>query len=262
VQGDAFIKTCSDKSVKSAQAHVSLGSIAKSRLYFPPLSEQRKIAEILKTWDEAIETAEAELKTKQERKRWLMEKSLMGLHQKSGNSDTRIKHVKLGEICNPQQWATISKGQMTSSGVPVYGANSFIGYYSEANHINDVIAVSCRGSCGEVALVLGPSYVTGNSMCLDDLNTSLVNIFWLYQFLKIRGFRDIISGSAQPQIIRKDVVKVKIPLPPLAEQTKIAEFLQSADTDIELINQRLESFRSQKRGLMQKLLTGEILVAA
>ena len=241
---------------------LSVGDVKDIKIPLPPLPEQRKIAEILRTWDEAIETAEAELKAKQERKRWLMEKSLMGLHQKSENPESRIKHVKLGEICNPQQWATISKGQMTSSGVPVYGANSFIGYYSEANHTNDVIAVSCRGSCGEVALVSGPSYVTGNSMCLDDLDLSSVNIFWFYQFLKIRGFRDIISGSAQPQIIRKDVVKVKVPLPPISQQNKIAEILLGADTEIETINNRIETIRAQKRGLMQKLLTGDIRVAA
>ncbi len=226
----------------------------------PSLAEQRKIAEILRTWDEAIETAEAELRAKQERKRGLMIKCLGPAIEARGVNGWRT--VRLGEICNPQQWATIVQSQMTETGIPVYGANSYIGFFSEANHEDDVIAVSCRGSCGEVAFVSGPSYVTGNSMCLDDLSSEKVNIYWLYQCLKLRGFRDIISGSAQPQIIRKDVIKVKISLPPLPAQEKTAEVLLSADHDIETINNRIESLRTQKRGLMQKLLTGEVRVAA
>lgn len=244
----------------SSVMHLYKDDVGSIKIPLPPLAEQRKIAEILRTWDEAIETAEAELKAKQERKRGLMIKCLGPAIEARGVNGWRT--VRLGEICNPQQWATIVQSQMTETGIPVYGANSYIGFFSEANHEDDVIAVSCRGSCGEVAFVSGPSYVTGNSMCLDDLSSEKVNIYWLYQCLKLRGFRDIISGSAQPQIIRKDVIKVKISLPPLPAQEKTAEVLLSADHDIETINNRIESLRTQKRGLMQKLLTGEVRVAA
>jgi type I restriction enzyme S subunit len=161
--------------------------------------------------------------------------------------------VRLGDICNPQQWPTISQAQMSAKGVPVYGANSFIGYYGEANHQDDVIAVSCRGSCGEVAYVKGPSYVTGNSMCLDELNEREVSKIWLCQLLKLRGFRDIISGSAQPQIIRKDLVKVKIHLPPLSEQRKIAEILRTWDEAIETAEAELKAKQERKRWLMDRL---------
>lgn len=161
--------------------------------------------------------------------------------------------VRLGDVCNPQQWPTISQTQMTANGVPVYGANSFIGYYRVANHQDDVIAVSCRGSCGEVAYVEGPSYVTGNSMCLDDLKEREVSKVWLYQLLKLRGFRDIISGSAQPQIIRKDLVKLKIPLPPLAEQRKIAEILRTWDEAIETAEAELSRLKERLVSLIAKL---------
>ena len=240
--------------------HLYGSDMAKLLVQLPPFAEQQRIAEILRTWDDAIEAAEAELKAKQERKRGLMLKCLAPAIEGKGANGWPT--VTLGEICNPQQWTTISQSQMTATGVPVYGANSFIGFFDEANHENDVIAVSCRGSCGEVAFVKGPSYVTGNSMCLDDINNKLADIYWLYQCLKLRGFRDIISGSAQPQIIRKDVIKVKLSLPPLPAQIKSAEVLLSADHDIKTINYRIEALRTQKRGLMQKLLTGEVRVAA
>lgn len=165
--------------------------------------------------------------------------------------------VQLGDICKPQQWATIGSSELTESGFRVHGANCFIGYYSEANHTSDVVAVSCRGeNTGNVIYIPGPSYVTGNAMCLDDLDESKADARWLCEFLKLRGLRDIISGSAQPQIIQKDLARVKIALPPLAEQRKIAEILRTWDEAIETAEAELKAKQQRKRWLMDKLLVG------
>ena len=66
----------------------------------PPLAEQRKIAEILRTWDEAIEAAEAELKAKQERKRWLTRKFFSPSLMSAGVENTKNEWPKrpLGEL--------------------------------------------------------------------------------------------------------------------------------------------------------------------
>jgi type I restriction enzyme S subunit len=163
--------------------------------------------------------------------------------------------VQLGEICKPQQWATIGSNELTETGYRVHGANCFIGYYSEANHMRDVVAVSCRGeNTGNVIYIPGPSYVTGNAMCLDDLDESKADARWLCEFLKLRGLRDIISGSAQPQIIQKDLSRVKIALPPLAEQRKIAEILRTWDEAIETAEAELKAKQERKRWLMEALI--------
>lgn len=163
--------------------------------------------------------------------------------------------VQLGDICKPQQWATIGSSELTEAGYRVHGANCFIGYYSEANHTSDVVAVSCRGeNTGNVIYIPGPSYVTGNAMCLDDLDESKADARWLCEFLKLRGLRDIISGSAQPQIIQKDLARVKIALPPLAEQRKIAEILRTWDEAIEAAEAELNAKQERKRWLMDKLI--------
>ena len=110
--------------------------------------------------------------------------------------------ISIGDVCRPTQWTTIPGSALLDSGFPVYGANGLIGYYNEYNHENPVIAVTCRGAtCGEINWVPEKSYVTGNSMCLDDLNQSIVLQHFLYQKLKYTGVKEIISGSAQPQII-------------------------------------------------------------
>ncbi|WP_418679371.1 restriction endonuclease subunit S [Alistipes putredinis] len=65
------------------------------------------------------------------------------------------------------------------------------------------------------------------------------------------------SGSGQPQIVRQPLLKFELRIPPLKEQTAIAEVLTAADREIDLAKEKLERLRRQKRGLMQQLLTGK-----
>ena len=55
-------------------------------------------------------------------------------------------------------------------------------------------------------------------------------------------------------------MRLKIALPPLPEQRRIAAVLNTADREIDLLEQQLAALREQKKGLMQKLLTGQIRV--
>ena len=130
----------------------------------------------------------------------------------------------LGDICTPQQWTTISSSDLVEQGYSVYGANGFIGYYSEFNHEFETVAVTCRGStCGEVSLIPPRSYITGNSMCLDGIDGSKISYRFVYQILQGRGLKDIISGSAQPQIVGNAIKKLEILLPGHKEQRRIAD---------------------------------------
>lgn len=141
-----------------------------------------------------------------------------------------VTEYKLIEICRPRQWKTISTTALTSTGYPVYGANGVIGYYTEYNHETSTILITCRGAtCGTINVCEPFSYVTGNAMALDDLDTSKVDQDYLVHLLRFRGFADVISGSAQPQITGEGLKKVKLSFPPLHEQRRIATILDKAD---------------------------------
>ena len=142
---------------------------------------------------------------------------------------TKWEEVNLTDICRPKQWKTISMTSMIETGYPVYGANGKIGFYSEYNHEEPTLLVTCRGAtCGELNICEAFSYVTGNSMALDSLDKNVDQQF-LYYALKKRGFDDVISGTAQPQITREGLAYVKIPIPSLAEQKRIAVQLAKVD---------------------------------
>ena len=240
----------------SALQEISLGELRKASILLPPLPEQKKIAAILSTWDRAIEGTEKLLANSQQQKKALMQQLLTGKKRLSGFTG-EWRNIALAACCKPQQWATISSKDLTFSGFPVYGANGFIGYFSEYNHQNDTVTVTCRGStCGTVSLIKGPSYITGNSMCLDQVKKDCSHIY-LYYYLNHRGLKDIISGSAQPQIVGKAIQKVSVRLPSFPEQKAIAAVLTTADEEITALESDLSRLRQEKKALMQQLLTGK-----
>jgi type I restriction enzyme S subunit len=137
---------------------------------------------------------------------------------------------QLVEICNPKQWPTISAAELTTDGYPVYGANGQIGFYHSYNHEEPTILITCRGAtCGTLNISPPRAYVTGNAMALDNPNPYIINFKFLYYALLNRGVDDTITGAAQPQITRSNLSRVSLPVPPLAEQKRIATLLDKAD---------------------------------
>lgn len=138
--------------------------------------------------------------------------------------------VKLDSICRPKQWKTIATSQLIHEGYPVYGANGKIGFYSKYTHEKPTVMITCRGAtCGNIHISEAKSYINGNAMALDAVDENVVDLSYLKYCLESRGLKDIISGSAQPQITRQGLSSVKIPLPPLKTQKQIAVILEKAD---------------------------------
>ena len=95
---------------------------------------------------------------------------------------------KLTDICNPKQWKTMPTSELLEWGYPVYGANGVIGFYKEYNHAYPTIAITCRGAtCGTVNLTQPKSYITGNAMCLEDVDDS-IELFYLYYAMQADGY--------------------------------------------------------------------------
>ena len=161
-----------------------------------------------------------------------------------------LKSVPLMDICRPKQWKTISTPDLTETGFPVYGANGKIGFYSEYTHEYSTLMITCRGAtCGTVNISEPKSYINGNAMAFDELRTDLVDLKYLFYFLKKRGFDDVISGSAQPQITRQGLASVLVDLPPLETQKHIARVLEQADQ----LRKQAQQMESELNQLAQSL---------
>jgi len=142
---------------------------------------------------------------------------------------TRWPMVQIHEISRPKQWNTIKATEMSETGYPVYGANGVIGHYHSYNHTEPTILIGCRGTCGVVNVSVPRSWVTGNAMALDDLDTDRVDLRYLVHALQADGLQAAVTGSSQPQITQASLKRVHIPLPPIPEQRRIAATLDAAE---------------------------------
>ena len=105
----------------------------------------------------------------------------------------------------------------------VYGANGIIGKYTNFNHKQSEVLMTCRGAtCGTINVSLPFSWINGNAMVIHPKNTDIFNSqkFLVYA-LKSIDLSNVITGCAQPQITRQSLSPVKIPIPPLSEQERI-----------------------------------------
>ena len=232
-------------------------------LLLPPPGEQRKIAAILSAVDDAIEATQAVIEQLQVVKKAMIAELLThGLphHAALGPSPSSWAVRKLPEVCRPRQWPTISKDQFTAEGYPVFGANGQIGWFSSFNHEMPTIAITCRGAtCGSINVTPPRSYVTGNAMCLDDLDPR-VDIRFLAAYLEYVGVQRAITGSAQPQITRESLAAIEVEIPPIEEQAAIAGVLVSVDALIASENGLAQAARDVKAGLVHTLLSGAVRV--
>jgi len=226
---------------------ISGKDISDINVTLPPLPEQKKIAEILSGIDCLIGIHSA-----RQRK---MSNLLMGTRE-SIFANMNGEQVSLGQLCNPKQWQTISTNQITKTGYPVYGANGQIGFYSSYNHKDPVLAITCRGAtCGNLTLIPGFSYVTGNSMCLDNLRED-ISIQYLYHFLTWRGLKDVICGSAQPQITRAPLQAVQVILPTNQRQNQVVQVLAAITIAHDRQMQVIAKLENLKKAVASDLLTG------
>lgn len=171
--------------------------------------------------------------------------------------------VFLTDIVTPKQWKTISTKELLDSGYIVYGANGKIGFYNEYTHKEPTIMITCRGAtCGNLHISEPYSYINGNAMALDNLKEEYIDQKYLFNALKNIGFKDVITGSAQPQITRLSLGEYKLPLAPLSEQTHLATLLDELTTRVQKIQESLnripELLKTFRQSVLARAVSGEL----
>ena len=267
---------------------LTVPQVASYKVLVPPLPEQEKIAEILSCWDDAIEQLTDLIAEKKQQKRSLMQRLLTGKQRLPGFYKP-WKNVKLGDV-----------GKITSAGVDkkiiegekkvrllnymdVY-RNTFItdNTFSMVVSAPDKKIINCNLNKGDI-------FFTPSSETRGDIAHSAVVVedikdaVYSYHIVRLRLTQNmdlcfsgyifdiesfykqaycLCEGSGQRYVLTQDYFRnmcVYIPSD-ISEQKAIANVLMTADTEIDQLNKKLDVLKEQKKGLMQKLLTGQIMV--
>lgn len=142
--------------------------------------------------------------------------------------------------------------------IPYYGASGIIDWINDYIFDEDIILLGEDGEnlkSRNVPLafkVTGKCWVNNHAHVLKPKKD---NIDFVTEILESKDYTPYVIGSAQPKLTQAECRKIKIQVPPLKEQEKIAEILSTVDSQIDDTEKLIEKSKELKKGLMQKLLT-------
>ncbi|UTW50188.1 restriction endonuclease subunit S [bacterium SCSIO 12827] len=254
--------------------NLSQNTLSQFCFSLPPLPEQCKIAEILRTWDEAIEKLEA-LRAAKERQLAGYTQQLMG---RGGVFLERWEMRPLSSI------STRIRRQNGGDDHPVMTISAKSGFLMQSDKFSRDMAG--RSVDRYIVLHQGEfAYNKGNSLtapygCIFKLDRPSALVPFVYFCFALKpeldhGFYEhlLAAGALNHQLSRlinsgvrndgllnlnaEDFFGCRVPVPPLNEQRQIGRALTAMKDELNLLDKQIETLTRQKRGLMQKLLTGE-----
>jgi len=237
----------------------------------PPLKERQEIIKRLSTWDRAIEQVDALIEQKRERLHGLRQRLLTG-EVRFPEFDEPWREVRLDDVT--RELRDRNEGQY---GIDhVYGIKNDEGLTSDTDRDassdlskykvipQDAFAYNpMRLDVGSIGRLVdeGPALVSKDYIAFecdrDHLEPAYLDHYrethrWEH-FVETAG-----SGSVRVRIYYRHLKRMELNLPPLPEQRKIAETLEAAKTEINLLKEKRDALQYQKKGLMQRLLTGAV----
>lgn len=272
----------------NATKFINKGQMGKILVPVPPLKEQQKIASILSTVDEQIDETEQLIVKTKELKKGLMQQLLT-----KGIGHTEFKQTELGEI--PIDWevttlndvldirdGTHDSPKYVDEGIPFVTSKNLkngkldfsdISYITEDDHNkfsnrshveNGDILFGMIGTVGNPIIVDLPFEISIKNVALIKFSESkMINKFvieYLNSNFVLDQFKKFSNGGVQKFIALGMIRKLKIIVPKIEEQQKIAQILSTVDEQIEVYEQEKAKYEELKKGLMQQLLTGQIRV--
>ncbi|MEW5798680.1 MAG: restriction endonuclease subunit S [Bacteroidota bacterium] len=242
----------------------------------PPLPEQKAIAAVLSTWDTAIETTQKLIEQKERRKKALMQQLLSDKKRLKG-FDGKWKEVRLGDITKK-----ISRRNKELLDAKVYSVTNTNGFVLQSEHFEREIAgedLSNYKIIKKHEFAYNPARVNVGSLAYFENEVGLISSLYvcfktngevldyiLHLILQLDHTKHRISsfgeGGVRIYLWYELFAKIKVMVPPLPEQEAIAKVLRVADKELNLLRSKLDFLKEQKKGLMQKLLTGQVRVKA
>ncbi len=254
---------------KSGQPLISQKPIYCTIIAMPKIAEQEKIVEILSAWDDGIETLEKLIEQKEILKNSLAQKCF-----RRKNILFPLKQHKLGELFKNRKETNCCDLELLSvcDGLGIV-PRSQLNAKDNSNEnkskylkvcIGDLAYNTMRmwqGRCGVSSYegIVSPAY----TVCIPKNNIDVDYMYYLFKTPHMihdfwRYSQGIVDDTLNLKFNNFEVIKVWIP--DKETQTKIAKLLKSYDEELQLLNSKLEKLKEQKKGLMQKLLTGQIRV--
>ena len=270
------------------RANIGQKDLARVCILVPPLAEQKKIAQILSTWDKAISVTEKLLTNSQQQKKALMQQLLTGKKRLLDENGVRFsgewEYTIFGNLGDTYTGLTGKTKEDFGAGKPYIPyinifKNSRIDIQNlEYVQVNDDERQSVV-KYGDIFFTTSsetPEEVGMSSVLLEEVSEVFLNSFCFgfrlnnfetlipkyarYLFRSEHVRRQISTlgqGATRYNLSKRQLIKLELKLPCVEEQQKIAAVLSAADAEISTLEKKLTCLRDEKKALMQQLLTGK-----
>lgn len=266
--------------VGSTFLEVSKKDFEKFKVIVPPLSEQQKIAEVLSTWDEAIEKQSQLVEKLELRKKGLMQQLLTGKKRlpgfrgeweqvKLGDISKRIVRKNTNEKCSNVVTISAQKGfiRQTDFFNKKIASETIENYYLVKRNEFCYNKSYCNGfPMGTIKRLqeFDEAVVTTLYICFA-IQKECVSIDFMEQYFSLGLLNKELMKIANEggrahgllNVTPKDFFNIKLILPSFNEQKAISEILSNTNNEVSIAKRKLNSLQEQKKGLMQVLLTGK-----
>ncbi|KTD52247.1 EcoKI restriction-modification system protein HsdS [Legionella quinlivanii] len=256
-----YFKNCAAGS-SNTMVKINKSIVEKVPLLLPPLNEQKKIAQILSTWDKAITTTEKLLANSEQQKNALMQQLLSGKERLLDKYGQKFRAawiaIHLKDLCSIITGKKDVNEGNPDGNYPFFTCASAPTKCDGYSYDCEAILIAGNGMIGKTHYYNGKFEAYQRTYILNNFN-KIICVSYLHQFILYWLICDIErekQHGAMPYIKLGLLQQFNVFVPSIEEQQKIAMVLSTADHEIEKIKQQLEWFKQEKKALMQQLLTG------
>lgn len=262
----------------NGQPNLNTELIGIEHIHYPLLPEQKAIAQVLVTADAAIHTIEKLIAQKELRKKWLMQQLLTGKKRLKGfdgewkehSYEKILKVVKRNFDWDENELYKLISVRRRSGGIfyreALYGHQILVKTLRTANE-GDFLFSKMQILHGASALVtkefdgakISGSYIAVVPKDKKQLNMEFFELYSQTSYFYHQTYISSYGVHIEKMTFDFDTfLQLEMKLPSIEEQTAIAQVLQAADKEINLLKAKAEKLREQKKWLMQQLLTGKV----
>ena len=265
---DIMQAQCKQISQGTAQDNLSWERLSTIKFFCPPLDVQKRVTDILSSYDKLIENSRRQIALLEEAAQRLYKEWFVDLRF-PGYETTPIidglpegwRKGKLDEIVEFRRGKTITQNETLDGDVPVVAGGLKPAYYhAHANTTSPVITVSGSGAnAGFCRLYTTEIWASDCSFADSSMTDSL---YFAYASIKVlsNGFRQCQRGSAQPHVYPKHVNALDVVIPDGVCLSAFNDAAKALCSQIGILNERVSAAREARDRLLPKLMSGEIEV--
>lgn len=248
----------------STRYNISKTEFKKIDLMIPNNKEQIEISNLLNQVENYIENLKSQKEELEKYKKGIMQKIFsqqIRFKDENGNNFPDWENKNLNNISKIIKGMQLNKSNLETNYknglfAVINGGTLPSGYTEDFNTTKNTITISEGGnSCGYVNLIKEDFWCGGHCYKLTEIDTNC-DYNYLFNYLKFiqKEIMKLRVGSGLPNIQRKDIEKISIPIPSNKEQNKISKFFNEINKKIEINESKINLAEEWKKGLMQQML--------